>query len=69
MLLANKDSIRILNPSAAKRNKKGERGSPCLRPLSKENSSVGDPFTKTEAVAITPYLLFNYSWLSLESFI
>ncbi|KAM0016882.1 hypothetical protein Hdeb2414_s0028g00701721 [Helianthus debilis subsp. tardiflorus] len=29
-------------------NRDGERGSTCLRPLLKANSSVGEPLTKTE---------------------
>ncbi|KAJ0828829.1 hypothetical protein HanRHA438_Chr17g0841681 [Helianthus annuus] len=33
----------------AKINKKGDKGSPCLNPLCKLNSDVGEPFTSTEA--------------------
>lgn len=38
--------IRQLKPSAAIRNRKGDRGSPCLKPFSSWNSFVGLPFIR-----------------------
>jgi len=51
-LFVTKAFIRTLNPLAANKNRNGERGSPCLRPLSMENSSVGHPLTSIEADAV-----------------
>lgn len=43
--------IMMLSPSAAIRNKKGERGSPCLNPRSNMNSPEALPLTETLAEA------------------
>ena len=40
------------NPSTAIKNRKGEKGSPCLNPRSNLNSYVGLPLTRTEAVGL-----------------
>ena len=42
---------RLANPSATIRNKKGAKGSPCLRPLKGLNSYVGLSLIKTDTVA------------------
>lgn len=48
-----------LRPSIAKRNKKGERGSPCLNPRLRKNSPQGLSFTKTEAEADSMHPLIH----------
>lgn len=46
--------------SQQKKKKKRERGSPWRNPLSKENSSVGLPLTKIEAVAVETHSLIHF---------
>ncbi|KAL4580213.1 hypothetical protein LXL04_016398 [Taraxacum kok-saghyz] len=45
-------SIITCKPSIVNMNKKGDNGSPCLRPLYTSNSSVGTPLIKTDARAL-----------------
>ena len=66
--------IKTLKPLAARRNKKGERVSPCLSPRSIENSSVSNPFTRVEAVAILTHSEIHFRhkfakfiWIVIES--
>jgi hypothetical protein len=39
--------INLLRPSATKRNKKGEKGHPCLRPLNALMKLDGEPLIRT----------------------
>ena len=42
----------LLNPSTTRRNKRGESGQPCLKPLSDLKKFVADPFMRTEKVTV-----------------
>ncbi|CAL5378402.1 unnamed protein product [Camellia sinensis] len=57
-------SNNTLRPSAAMLNKKGERGSPCLNPFCGLNSSVGDPLTRIEILAVVTQVFIQSSHLS-----
>ena len=45
-------AIAPLNPLATRRNRRGESGQPCLKPLSDLKKSVADPFMRTEKVTV-----------------
>ncbi|GKV39954.1 hypothetical protein SLEP1_g47646 [Rubroshorea leprosula] len=47
------------SPSIIIRNRNGDKGSPCLNPLSKSNSSVGLPFTNIEHRAVERHSLIH----------
>jgi len=49
-----------LKPSAANKNKKGERGSPWRRPRSIGNSYVGLPLTRTDDVAVPTHSKIHF---------
>ncbi|MCI69536.1 hypothetical protein A2U01_0090798 [Trifolium medium] len=53
-------SISTCKPSAANKKRKGDNGSPCLKPRSRGNSSVGLPLTKTDAVAMQTHSLIHF---------
>jgi len=46
------DLIMTFNPSTKFKKRKGERGSPRLKPLSKQNSSIRQPFIGTKVVVV-----------------
>ncbi|GKB12595.1 hypothetical protein Tco_0846518 [Tanacetum coccineum] len=54
-----------IEASTARINKKGERGSPCLRPFSILNSLVGDPLIRTKAYAESRHELIQHLHFAL----
>ena len=44
--------IALLSPYATSRNKRGEIGQPCLRPLSEVNKGEEDPLIRTAKYAV-----------------
>lgn len=51
-------------------NRKGDKRSPCLNPFWKENSSVGEPFTNTEALIVEKRLIIyniHFHWKPMTS--
>ncbi|PNY06661.1 hypothetical protein L195_g003136 [Trifolium pratense] len=52
--------IRTFKPLAANRNRNGDNGSPCRKPLSKGNSPVGLLLTKTEAEVVHTHSFIDF---------
>ncbi|MCI87351.1 hypothetical protein A2U01_0108634, partial [Trifolium medium] len=52
--------INTFNALAVNGKRKGESGSPCLNPLSKENSSVELPLTRTEVAAVQTHSFIHF---------
>ena len=51
--------IRLPSPSIAMINKKGDKGSPCLRPLSAGKKPAGSPFIRMENLVDTEFYPLN----------
>ena len=52
--------IALLNPSATNKNKRGERGHPCLRPLSDRNKGEVDPYMRTAKDAMEMHAKIHF---------
>ena len=45
-------AMALLNPSATRRNKRGQSGQPCIKPLSDLKNFLADRFMRTEKVTV-----------------